>query len=87
MGREYAELVTTCGVSGGVESPLSVFRQSGHQPIYIYGSVVKNKPTRKAEAENVGTFMPTCCFSLICISIYIYIYREREIEREGITKS
>ena len=38
------------------------------------GSVVKNKPPRKAVAENLGTFMPICCFSLIFISFYIYIY-------------
>ena len=25
-------------------------------------------------AENLGPFMPTCCFSLIFISLYIYIY-------------
>ena len=37
--------------------------------IYIYilcfypRSVVKNKPPRKASAENLGTFMPACCFS------------------------
>ena len=45
--------------------------------IYIYYpcSVVKNKPQRKVWGENLGTFMPTCCFSLIFISfIYIYIW-------------
>ena len=36
--------------------------------IHIY----KNKPPRKAIAENLGPFMPTCCFSLIFISLYIY---------------
>ena len=43
--------------------------------LYIY-QVVKNKPPRKAIAENLGPFMPTCCFSLIFIS-FIYIYRYR----------
>ena len=39
--------------------------------IYIY---IKNKPPRKASTENLGTFTPTCCFSLIFISfINIYI--------------
>ena len=38
-------------------------------------SVVKNKPPRKALAENSGPFKPTCCVSLIFISfIYIYVY-------------
>ena len=40
--------------------------------IHIHGSVVKNKPPRKASAENLGTFMPTCCFCFIFIS-FIYI--------------
>ena len=39
-------------------------------------SVVKYKPPRKASAENLGTFMPTCYFSLIFIS-YIYILQRR----------
>ena len=34
--------------------------------IYI---LVKNKPPRKAVAENLGTFMPICCFSLIFLSV------------------
>ena len=44
--------------------------------VYIYICVVcvcvKNKPPRKALAENLGAFKPTCYVSLIFIS-YIYI--------------
>ena len=45
--------------------------------VYVIYILVNNKPPRKALAENVGTFMPTCCFSLIFIS-YIYIDTQRE---------
>ena len=31
-------------------------------------SVVKYKPPRKATAENLGTFIPACYFSLIFIT-------------------
>ena len=36
-------------------------------------SVVKNKPLRKASAENLGTFMPTCFSSIFISFIYIYM--------------
>ena len=32
----------------------------------------KNKPQRKASAKNVGTSMPTCCFSFDFCELYIY---------------
>ena len=37
--------------------------------------VVKNKPPRKALVENLGPFMPACCFSLIFYQFFIYIYK------------
>ena len=38
----------------------------------IIYQLLRINPQRKASAENVGTFMPVCCFSLIFIS-YIYM--------------
>ena len=52
---------------GGLPMCETLYSDSLNMKTYIY-SVVKNKPPRKAVAENLGTLMPICCFS------YNYIY-------------
>ena len=39
--------------------------------VFTHVQVLRINPPRNAVAENLGTFMPNCCFSLIFIS-YIY---------------